>query len=83
MGSAADPGLRGVAARALLSELERQAKASIAATGELDARALADIIETHLDNLREREALMRYLGVYLAQGLSGSVPDYRLWNPPA
>lgn len=82
MGSAADPGLRGVQARALLSELERQARESIAANGEIDVGSLAEILDTHLDNLREREALIRYLAAFLARCLLDGLPDYRLWNPP-
>jgi hypothetical protein len=82
MGSAADPGLRGVQARALLSELERQARESIAATGEIDVSSLAETFEVHMDNLRERQALVRYLVQYLVRSMHDAPPDYRVWNPP-
>lgn len=75
--------LRGVQARALLSELERQSRKSIAEAGEIDVPVLSEILETALQNQNEREALVAYLAAYLARCLSGSIPDYRLWDPPA
>lgn len=82
MGSAASPALRGVQARALLSEIERLSRESIATSGEIDVTMLADVLDTHLDNLRERQALMRYLAAYLSRCVTKSMPDYRVWSPP-
>lgn len=69
-------------ARALLTELERESRSSIAANGEIDVPALAGILDAALDNLAHRDAVVFFLAAYLSRCLTGSVPDHTRWNPP-
>jgi hypothetical protein len=73
MGSAIRPRPPGAL---LLAEIE-----VISRRPTLDPVALMQALDDALDDLSTREATLRYLGCYLSRCVTGSVPDYRIWEP--
>lgn len=69
-------------ARALLGELERESRRSIAQSGEINVPALVEILESGLDDMAHRPATVAFLAAFLSRCLTGSVPDYSFWDPP-
>lgn len=80
MGSAAhraSDDSRYAAARALLSTIEGSARTY----PNPDIPAIVSAIDSALDDLRDREATLLFLAAYLSRCLTGSVPDYTIFEP--
>jgi hypothetical protein len=82
MGSASSPVFsRAKVGIALLGEVDRLARESVTRTGQIDLRAIQDVLDQALHARADRADLLMYLGAYLVQCLNGSIPDKDLWNP--
>lgn len=80
MGSAALKPTGNDLARVMLREVEEEARRSIAATGEVDARVLLQIIDDHQDG-PHRDEIRLYLAAYLGRCLTAGIPNYHQWDP--
>lgn len=67
------PGQRAV--RALLQRIDRCNSDSIARSGEIDPEKVADIIESALEDPKQRRTIILGLATYVASCMGGVVPD--------
>jgi hypothetical protein len=80
MGSAAPRPTGHDQARSLLAELEQEARLSVSETGEIDYKALMEIVDVRL-NGPHREEIRLFLVAYLARCLLGTIPRHQVWDP--
>lgn len=69
-------------ARTLLADMERLSRQCVAKGIPLDVLGLALLLERGLQGLPPGDETLFFLAAYLSRCLTGSVPDYREWNPP-
>lgn len=70
------------AVRGLLTRLEEESRTMVRVRGEIDPEALGKLLGACLDDPRTHDATIKYLAAYLSRCLAGSVPDFRIWQPP-
>lgn len=69
-------------AKALILEIQRINKESIARSGEIDLAPIVSLLETSLDDLLVRPYALCAIADIVSRSLAGNVPDLTFWRPP-
>jgi hypothetical protein len=70
------------AVRTLLHRLECEARSVHPVTGDSSDPNAASIFRQAVEDPAMREELIAFIGPFLARAVTGSVPDYSIWEPP-